>query len=66
MSRLTLKLPNDEKVMVNAKVVWIKTADYALGGEYLVGIRITESVKAEEMKFIKYYVSKLLEFYKNE
>ena len=61
---LTLKLPNQEKVNLNAVVVWFRTADFSLGGEYTAGIKLTESPKDEEVKFIKFYVSKLMEFYK--
>lgn len=61
---LTLKLSSAEKVNLNAVVVWFRTADFSLGGEYTAGIKLTESPKEEEVKFIKFYVSKLMEFYK--
>ena len=61
---LTLKLSNQEKVNLNAVVVWFRAGEFSLGEEYTAGIKLTESPKDEELKFIKFYVSKLMEFYK--
>ena len=61
---ISLNLPSYEKVTMNVRVIWVQETDFSLTSDYLIGIKITESLKSEEVKFIKYYVSQLLDFYK--
>lgn len=47
----------DEKVSFKTEVMWLAK----MNGQYCVGIKIIDSTKSDELKFIRYYCSKMMQ-----
>lgn len=63
---IQLQLSDRQTATLNAKVVWVKDDEFLMGPDFIVGIKITQSLKTEEIKFIQFYVKKLFEYFKYE
>ncbi len=63
---LKINLPQEGQVAIHVKVVWVKEAMNFNTREYVAGIRITDAMKFDEAKFIKFYADKLIEFFKGK
>jgi len=60
---LTMRLPNEEKVEFDVKVIWIKEEFTIKGKEYTTGVKIIENNMPGAAKFVKYYASQFMASY---
>ena len=60
---IQLKLPDGEKISLNAKVVWVKGMDYSMYSDQSVGIQLTGPIGDNEKKFVRYYAQQLIGYY---
>lgn len=58
-----VKLPEDGDITMHAEIVWVKRSDEA---EYQAGIKIDDSMPADEQKFVRFYAKQLKEFFSKE
>ena len=64
---LELALPNRQKLKIHAQVVWVAEEPYIHDDkEYRAGVKIIDAPKADEKKFVKFYASSLLSFFKKK
>jgi Tfp pilus assembly protein PilZ len=63
---MQVKLPPDERVIINTRVVWIQEIMGLTVREYLVGLRLVEPMQFEEKKFVQFCARKMLDFYNQE
>lgn len=63
---IKLKIPEEGQVSIHVKVVWVKEAMNFNTREYIAGIRITDAMKLDEAKFIKFYADQLIGFFKGK
>lgn len=56
---ITVKLPEEGKVVVHAEVIWVKEVPLYSRTEYQAGIKLDDSMPADEEKFVRYYAREL-------
>lgn len=54
-----VQIPSGEEIVVHADVIWTKKAVMSEG--YLIGVKINDTMKADEAKFVRFYAQQLLE-----
>lgn len=54
-----VELPTAEEIVVHAQVIWTRKAVMSDG--YLVGVKISDTMKADEAKFVRFYAQQLLD-----
>ncbi|MFH1360233.1 MAG: PilZ domain-containing protein [Candidatus Omnitrophota bacterium] len=57
-------LPAGEKILIHVEVIWVQEIYEASPTEFKIGLKIDEPLKADESKFVRFYASQLLEFFK--
>ena len=63
---IQIQLPNQGKVVISTKVVWVKEKGILRDKEYAIGVEIIEPMKKEEAKFIKFFAKELSSQYKKD
>ena len=58
-----LSLPGEEKVETHARIVRVEDLD---PGFYKVSVELVDPIKFDEKKFVKFYATKLKEFFKKK
>lgn len=61
---LYIGLSSVEKIKIHTRVIWVEEKDIFGSKEYLVGLKIIDSMKFDEKKFIKYFSGKFLDYFK--
>jgi Tfp pilus assembly protein PilZ len=56
---LRLRLPNDERIVIKVTIIWMKEVVVFNMREYQMGVKITDQVTENEIKFIKVYAKEL-------
>ncbi|MFA5088749.1 MAG: PilZ domain-containing protein [Candidatus Omnitrophota bacterium] len=64
--QLQVILPVNERIVLQAKVIWVKELIAYDVREYKVGIQIIDRVGTDEAKFIKFFADQFLEFFKEK
>jgi hypothetical protein len=63
---VTLRLPAEGNIVVHAEVVWVKEVSLYGHTEYQAGIKLDDSMPADESKFVRYYARELREHFENK
>ncbi len=61
---MKLELPRKEIIRIGTKVVWVKGLFGVGAREYRVGVRITEPIKFDESRFVKFCAQVMLDLFK--
>jgi hypothetical protein len=61
---MKVKLPPKEEIVINTKVIWVKGLFGSGAKEYRVGVKITEPVRFDESKFVKFCAKIMLDLFK--
>lgn len=58
--QVQIRLPDDSSLTVHAKVVWCKDSYTLNAKEYIMGIQLMDTMKADEAKFVKFVARQFL------
>jgi len=62
---VNVNLGKEGRVKVDAEVVWVKSAaSYGGSSEYHIGLKIREPLTDDATKFVRFYATELLNFFK--
>ncbi len=62
--KVHLRVSDKEKIVVKAKVMWVKEEEMGNIKEYSAGLKILDAMECEESKFLKFFAQKFLDFFK--
>jgi len=57
---LHVTLPDDRRLTLNVKVIWVKEEIVSDINEYKMGIKINDGMKADEKKFVKFVAKEMI------
>ncbi len=63
---LQINLSHEQTITIHVRVVWVKESYSNTTREYLMGIKIKDSMQADESKFVRFYAEKLMDFFKHK
>ena len=60
---MQVKLPQEDRAIVNTQVMWVKEKLGVMPREYEIGVRLVEPMQHDEPKLVKFCAQKMLESY---
>jgi len=61
---MQVKLPPEDRLIINTRVVWVREILGSFVREYQVGLKLVEPMQFEESRFVRFCAQKMVEFYR--
>lgn len=63
---LQIKTPDNKKIKVEVKVMWVEEVSVRGTKEYLAGVQIMNDMFFDESEFVKFFANQILDYFKKK
>ncbi|MDP8264688.1 MAG: PilZ domain-containing protein [Candidatus Aceula lacicola] len=63
---LQIKTPDNKKIKVEVKVMWVEELNVHGSKEYLAGVQIMDDMFFDEAAFVKFFANQILDYFKRK